>query len=1120
MPNGPLRRHGMSRSARLLVAGALALGAAGAAAQTGAGAGPAPPVEVAPVRVDAAPGAGLTGRLQALQQAIAVDVDLSSGQRGAFDVALASLLARSRALDESSARIAASRGKREQSIPTAVDVDATFDEWQARQPETDDAAGHWPRIARLAEEVRALRQGEQDLVSAAQADAGDGIDADPVLTEAVPVDTLLASLPDSPGHARAVAELARELEHRRIDVATALLTERRRSLVDRVRRIGAERAAITNRVELAQRKLRFLGQQLEQLVSAQLDSVRVAARRAATEIAPGAPAASIAGALPGLVDEVQRLMARGSTVVSAADRHDVRLIEVSQIWNDTRDRLAVEGASEALGLVLVSDLARTLPPGQIARQLAELRRELAGLRLRLIDLRSQVVATQDPLPGLAQRELLERARIDVPLDANTLVSLQFRMLVTVEAANLAVVESLARYEATLVELDRRNNALRDLIGKRLLWTPSHAPIGPAWFAEMGRRIASGRVFTTVREQAGKVLAPGFGGVAHPLWLLGGAVVFSILWAWLARHRRRVLARWNDTESWGWRRAITLVSLSVLLAMPWALLAALAFRLLRGGDEPSGFYESVVREAIPGFWSVLVLAGLVVLAGARGAAGHVLGWSAEQCRGLRRHALVLVALIVPSHIGVSAAWYRGDLAAIEYESRIVFILAWLGVALVFWHLLRPGGVWFGTDSGRSSLGRRLLRLGLAASALAAAATAALGLQITAAAIATEIEGTIGVLATLLVAYTLALHGIALGERRAAEWQAVSANLARKEGVPDPVELDPGSNAEELAAAGIESRQMVGFLVGVGGAIWLAAQWADLVPALWRLDEIVLWHATETRDGASVQSPVSLLDLFFALATAMLLVVGLRRLPGMADLLLRQRSSVDAGTRFAISAVLRYAIAVVGVVLTLGLLGVRWSNLQWMAAALTVGLGFGLQEIFANFVSGLILLFERPVRVGDVVTVGDVTGTVSNISTRATTVVDFDGREALIPNKSLITDPLVNWTLNSEVTRITIKVGVGFGSDPELAHRLLHQAAKDTPLVLQRPAPVSALTGFGSSNLDFELRVFVARIAHRVPASNALHQRILVLFAEAGIAIDYDQLDVRLVAAAAPPAAPGA
>ena len=115
-------------------------------------------------------------------------------------------------------------------------------------------------------------------------------------------------------------------------------------------------------------------------------------------------------------------------------------------------------------------------------------------------------------------------------------------------------------------------------------------------------------------------------------------------------------------------------------------------------------------------------------------------------------------------------------------------------------------------------------------------------------------------------------------------------------------------------------------------------------------------------------------------------------------------------------MRYAIAVVGIVLASNILGVSWSKVQWLVAALGVGLGFGLQEIVANFVSGLIVLGERPIRIGDVVTVGDVTGTVTRIRARATTVVDFDNKEVMIPNKAFITERVINWTLSNQTTRL--------------------------------------------------------------------------------------------------------
>jgi potassium efflux system protein len=218
------------------------------------------------------------------------------------------------------------------------------------------------------------------------------------------------------------------------------------------------------------------------------------------------------------------------------------------------------------------------------------------------------------------------------------------------------------------------------------------------------------------------------------------------------------------------------------------------------------------------------------------------------------------------------------------------------------------------------------------------------------------------------------------------------------------------------------------------------------------------------------------------------------------------------------VLRYAIVIGGSVAGLGLLGLRWSQLQWMAAALTVGLGFGLQEIFANFVSGLILLFERPFRVGDIVTVGDLSGRVTRIRTRATTILDFDNKEIVIPNKAFITGDLVNWTLSDTTTRLTIKVGADYDADPALVRRMLMQAAAEDSRILKDPAPTCWLLNFGDSSLDFELRVFVGTIGDRLEVQNALHIRILELFAENRIVITYPQIDVHLRGAAPQSGAP--
>ena len=233
---------------------------------------------------------------------------------------------------------------------------------------------------------------------------------------------------------------------------------------------------------------------------------------------------------------------------------------------------------------------------------------------------------------------------------------------------------------------------------------------------------------------------------------------------------------------------------------------------------------------------------------------------------------------------------------------------------------------------------------------------------------------------------------------------------------------------------------------------------------------------------------------------------RNLPGLLEVLVLSRLRLAQGSASATTTLLSYALAGIGIVATLSTLGVSWDKLQWLVAALSVGLGFGLQEIFANFISGLIILFERPVRIGDVVTIGNLSGTVSRIRIRATTITDFDRKEIIVPNKTFITGQLVNWSLHDTVTRVTIRIGVGYGSDLELVRKLLYQAANENPRVLKEPAPLVYFLNFGESTLDHELRIHVRELGDRNPATDEINRFIDAEFKKHGINIAFRQLDV--------------
>jgi potassium efflux system protein len=314
--------------------------------------------------------------------------------------------------------------------------------------------------------------------------------------------------------------------------------------------------------------------------------------------------------------------------------------------------------------------------------------------------------------------------------------------------------------------------------------------------------------------------------------------------------------------------------------------------------------------------------------------------------------------------------------------------------------------------------------------------------------------------------------------------------------------------EISTLDKESHQLIGNVIVVTGIFGLWYTWSDVMPALGILDNIPLWYHTEIVSGVTQNLPVTLGDASLGIIILLITFGGLKHFPTFQEIVLHQFTSMRPSARYAFITLSSYAIMATGTAFVFALLGGSWQEIQWIFAALGVGIGFGLQEIVANFISGLIILFERPVRIGDVVTVGDVEGTVSRIQIRATTITMFDKRELLVPNKEFITGRLVNWSLSDPVTRVMVYVQIAYGSDIQKTMSIMSKAAEENAWVLKSPAPFVTIDGFVDNRLKLNLRCYIGLIEHRLRTVTALHEEIIRKFKEEGIVVPAPQRDLNL------------
>ena len=274
--------------------------------------------------------------------------------------------------------------------------------------------------------------------------------------------------------------------------------------------------------------------------------------------------------------------------------------------------------------------------------------------------------------------------------------------------------------------------------------------------------------------------------------------------------------------------------------------------------------------------------------------------------------------------------------------------------------------------------------------------------------------------------------------------------------------------------------------------------DFVKSIWDVSIITLG-----------KSHLTLGSLLIVLILLILLITLSAKLKNWLVGLLVARREVEIGTGQAIGSIIRYMVIAIGVVVILQSTGVDLSSFTFLAGALGIGVGFGLQNIAGNIVSGLIILIERPIKVGDRIELGTITGDVLRISLRATIVRTNDNIDIIVPNSEFISSRVINWSYTNRDVRFSIPVGVSYNADPDTVMGILLNVAAEHPGVLKNPEPEIILQEFGDSSLNFVMRVWTRDyITRPLSLRSALNLSIQRKFKEAGIEIPYPQRDVHI------------
>lgn len=804
-------------------------------------------------------------------------------------------------------------------------------------------------------------------------------------------------------------------------------------------------------------------------------------------------------------------------------RHEAEHKRVEQDFKASEQRIEAAGLSKALGQVLIERRDQLPDLRQYRRAIESRQDEIAEATLNQIRHREEQRRLGDLdryLEELTAGD--ERAQTDeVREQLAQALEQRVRLLEQAIAVEDAYIRQLGELNYAAERLIQVTAHYDEFLAERLLWVRSSLPVGLPTLANLPPAVA----WLLEHEhwsQVTQVLL--HQGRRSPLFWLGLAIL-ALLFAKHAELRSAIRSTAEPLRKIRTDRlahTALAIGLSLVAALPLPLLFWLLGVQLSGSGEATDFtraFGAALGEISLGLYFLLAFR-MLCLAG--GVADRHFRWSQATLTKIRREVHWFTLFVVPVSL-VSVTLYKANDPTFSASlGRLAFVAVMIGFTLFYARLLSPGtGVLSQTlkahPQGWLNRSRHLWFSVIVGAPVGLTVLALLGYVYTAGILFESLVQQTWLALALVMLHQVIVRWLSVTRRRLALQAALDRQAVRRAQAAAERSETPAATSllqveepePDLAALDEQTRRLINASLFFAAILGLWVIWSDVLPALSILQRIPLWHSTEAVAGKELSVPVTAADLGLVLVILVVAAVAAKNLPALLEILLLQTASVSAGGRFAIKTLVTYGITLIAFLTAFTTLGLKWSQVQWLVAALGVGIGFGLQEIVANFISGIIILFERPVRVGDIVTIGDTTGVVTNIQIRAITIRNWDKQELLVPNKEFITGRLLNWTLTDQQNRITIPVGIEYGSDTRKALGILSDVARQHPRVLDDPAPLISFEGFGDNALTLVLRCYLDAVDIRIGVTTELHQAIYDRFAENGIGIAFPQRDVHLI-----------